>query len=63
MPIKFTNNTNFPAAHIVKTSHPGLYITPNTFIVKPHTTCTVTITRMVQDQVLTAEVKIFIDTV
>ncbi|PWA98951.1 hypothetical protein CTI12_AA014300 [Artemisia annua] len=60
----FTNNSDYPHAYIIKTSHPDLYyIKPNTFIVKPHTTCAVTITRMVQDQVLIAEEKIFIDNI
>ena len=38
-------------------------MTPNTFIVEPHTTCKVTITRMGQDQVLIAEEKIFIEAI
>ncbi|PWA94553.1 vesicle-associated protein 1-2 [Artemisia annua] len=59
----FTNNIDFPTAYTIKTSHPDLYMTPNTFILEPHTTCTVTITRMAQDQVLTAEEKIFIDAI
>ncbi|PWA81709.1 hypothetical protein CTI12_AA185310 [Artemisia annua] len=59
------NHTPFHIAYVIKTTHPGLYnITPDTFIIKPHTKCVVTITRKVQDvELFDAEEKIYIESI